>query len=112
MDWESVLDHVERRRQLDLSPDEEEVFDKAENDKESARKEKENHQKTKHLNHSDSMETQVTRYGRENRESITTDQKYKNTKIQKYRNTEIQKYKKYKITNKQVKRGQQRWQHQ
>ena len=66
MDWESVLDHVERRRQLDLSPDEEEVFDKAENkNKESARKEKENHQTRKHLNHSDSMETQVTRYGRE-----------------------------------------------
>ena len=85
MDWESVLDHVERRRQLDLSPDEEDVCDKAENkNRESARKEKENHQKTKHLNHSDSMETQVTRYGRENRESITTDLKYKNTKVQKY----------------------------
>ena len=68
MDWESVLDHVERRRQLDLSPDEEEVFDKAENkNKESARKEKVNHQTRKYLNHSDSMETQVTRYGRENR---------------------------------------------
>ena len=65
MDWESVLDHVERRRQLDLSPDEEEVFDKAENNnKESARKEKES-QTRKQLNHSDSMETQVTRYGRE-----------------------------------------------
>ena len=96
MDWESVLDHVERRRQLDLSPDEEKVFDKAENkNKESARKEKENHQTRKHLNHSDSMETQVTRYGRENRESITTDQRYKNTKIQKYRNSKIQKIQNY-----------------
>ena len=96
MDWESVLDHVERRRQLDLSPDEEEVFDKAENkNRESARKEKENDQTGKHLNHSDSMETQVTRYGRENKESITTDQKYKNTKVQKYRNSKIQKIQNY-----------------
>ena len=102
MDWESVLDHVERRRQLDLSPDEEEVFDKAENNKESARKEKENDQTGKHLNHSDSMETQVTRYGRENRASQLT----KNTKIRKLKNQ------KYEITNTQVKRGQQRWQHQ
>ena len=88
MDWESVLDHVERRRQLDLSPDEEKVFDKAENNKESARKEKENHQKTKHLNHSDSMETQVTRYGRENRASQLT----KNTKIQTFKNTKLLTY--------------------
>ena len=103
MDWESVLDHVERRRQLDLSPDEEEVFDKAENkNRESARKEKENHQTRKHLNHSDSMETQVTRYGRENRASQLT----KNTKIRKLKNQ------KYEITKTQVKRGQQRWQHQ
>ena len=85
MDWESVLDHVERRRQLDLSPDEEEVFDKAENNnKESARKEKES-QTRKQLNHSDSMETQVTRYGRESWESITIDQKYKNAEIQEYK---------------------------
>ena len=64
MDWESVLDHVERRRQLELSPDEEEVFGRTQN-KESARKEKENHQNRKHLKHSDSMDTQVTRYVRE-----------------------------------------------
>ena len=62
MDWESVLNHVERMRQLDLSSDEEGDL-KAEEKKESEkeRKERKGDEKKKHLVHTDSTETQSTR---------------------------------------------------
>ena len=57
MDWESVLNHVERRRQLDLSSEEEEDSKAEERD----RKERKGNERKKHLVHSDSTETQSTR---------------------------------------------------
>ena len=55
MDWESVLNHVERRRQLDLSSEEEE------DSKAEERKERKGNERKKHLVHTDSTETQSTR---------------------------------------------------
>ena len=66
MDWESVLDHVERMRQLDLSSEEKE--DSKER-KEAAKERKENEKKKK-LVHTDSTETQSTRLS-ENDENNT-----------------------------------------
>ena len=62
MDWESVLNHVERMRQLDLSSEEEEDS-KAEERKETAEHitEPKEYKKKKHLVHTDSTETQSTR---------------------------------------------------
>ena len=57
MDWESVLNHVERRRQLDLSSEEEEDSKVEERD----RNERKGNKRKKHLVHTDSTETQSTR---------------------------------------------------
>ena len=60
MDWESVLNHVERRRQLDLSSDDEE--DSTRNDGRTSHDlEERNRNQQKHLVHTDSVETQSTR---------------------------------------------------
>ena len=65
MDWESVLNHVERMRQLDSSSEEEEdskAEERKRKDEESGRdKERKLNEKKKHLIHTDSTETQSTR---------------------------------------------------
>ena len=74
MDWESVLNHVERMRQLDLSSEEDEDSKNEERkDEESGRdKERKEKPKKKHLVHTDSTETQSTRLS-ENSLSINDD---------------------------------------
>ena len=61
MDWESVLNHVERRRQLDLSSDEEEEDSKRNDGRTSHDREERKGNQKKHLVHTDSVETQSTR---------------------------------------------------
>ena len=61
MDWESVLNHVERRRQLELSSDEEEEDSKRNDGRTSHDREERKGNEKKHLVHTDSVETQSTR---------------------------------------------------